>query len=79
MVRKKLPILFIVKATPDGSFERKELPKYPKRHVYAVQQNAWMDARVQSIYITELLSFEIDSPSVIVRDNLDCHVSPEAA
>lgn len=37
---EKLPILFIVKGEPGGAAERKEVPTYPKVHVYTVQRNA---------------------------------------
>ncbi|RHY08854.1 hypothetical protein DYB25_013176 [Aphanomyces astaci] len=72
---EKLPILFIVKGTPGGSIDRDEVPTYPAGHVYVVQKKAWMDTRVWEIYLTELLKFEILGPSVILADNLDCHVS----
>jgi len=74
---KKLPILFIVKGVPGGTIETDELPTYPAGHVYAVQENAWMDSRVWNRYTCELLKFEIDSPSVLLLDNFDCHVSEE--
>ncbi|KAE9046276.1 hypothetical protein PR001_g4635 [Phytophthora rubi] len=53
----KLPILFIVRGKPGGSIEAKELNKYPKGHVYVVQENAWMNARVWKIYTSELLKY----------------------
>ncbi|RHY14123.1 hypothetical protein DYB32_010874 [Aphanomyces invadans] len=72
---EKLPILFIVKGAPGGPIEQNEVPLYPPGHVYVVQKKAWMDTRVWELYLTELLKFEIRGPSVIVADNLDCHVS----
>ncbi|ETV97383.1 hypothetical protein H310_09717 [Aphanomyces invadans] len=33
-----------------------------------------MDTRVWEMYLTDLLKYEIEGPSVIVADNLDCHV-----
>ncbi|POM63822.1 Hypothetical protein PHPALM_20729 [Phytophthora palmivora] len=76
---KKLPILFIVKGKPGGTIEMDELPNYPQGqgHVYCVQENGWMDSRVWEINAKELLKFQIDSPSVLLADNFDCHVSEE--
>ncbi|RHY98005.1 hypothetical protein DYB37_004741 [Aphanomyces astaci] len=74
-IREKLPILFIVKGEPGGSIETEEVPTYPAGHVYAVQHKAWMDKHVWQMYLTELLKFEITGPTVILADNLDCHVS----
>ncbi|KAE9019868.1 hypothetical protein PF005_g6564 [Phytophthora fragariae] len=66
---KKLPILFVVRGKPGGSIEAKELKKYPKEHVYAVQDNAWMNARVLKIYASELLIYEINNLSLLLLDN----------
>ncbi|KAH9129887.1 hypothetical protein AeMF1_000050 [Aphanomyces euteiches] len=74
---EKLPILFIVKGTPGGFIERQEVATYPRGHVYVVQENAWMDARVWAIYLREWLLYEITGSSVILVDNLECHVSEE--
>ncbi|RHZ00192.1 hypothetical protein DYB35_013725, partial [Aphanomyces astaci] len=60
---------------PGGSIETKEVPTYLAGHVYAVQYKAWMDKHVWQMYLTELLKFEITRPTVILADNLDCHVS----
>ncbi|KAG9399884.1 hypothetical protein AC1031_011305 [Aphanomyces cochlioides] len=56
---EKLPILFILKGAPGGQIDRFEMPKYPPGHIYIVQENAWMDARVWAIYLRELLLFQI--------------------
>ncbi|KAE9045475.1 hypothetical protein PR002_g2200 [Phytophthora rubi] len=72
---KKLPILFVVRGKPGGSIEAKELKKYPKEHVYAVQDNAWMNARVLKIYTSELLIYEINNLSLLLLDNFEAHVS----
>ncbi|KAH9144859.1 hypothetical protein AeRB84_011205 [Aphanomyces euteiches] len=74
---EKLPILFILRGQPGGIIETDEIPLYPPEHVYVVQESAWMDKRVWSHYLKELLKF-IRGPSVIIADNLDCHVSPES-
>lgn len=47
-------------------------------HYYAVQENAWMDSNVWAKYVTKLLKYEIDEPSVILLDNLECHVSEQS-
>ncbi|RHY27050.1 hypothetical protein DYB32_007085 [Aphanomyces invadans] len=75
---EKLPNLFILKGQPGGSIDKRELPTFPPGHMYVVQENAWMDTRVWEFYLTELLKYEIDGPSVIIADNLDCHVSDES-
>ncbi|RHY43303.1 hypothetical protein DYB34_011747 [Aphanomyces astaci] len=71
----KLPILFIVKGKPGGTIETNELPTYPPGHVYAVQENAWMDDRVWDQYLDELLAAHVVDSSVLLVDNLACHVS----
>ncbi|RLN78266.1 hypothetical protein DYB28_000851, partial [Aphanomyces astaci] len=59
---EKLPILFITRVS---QVDRSK----------AVQHKAWMDKHVWQMYLTELLKFEITGPTVILADNLDCHVS----
>ncbi|ETW08100.1 hypothetical protein H310_02461 [Aphanomyces invadans] len=39
-------------------------------------EKAWMDTRVWEMYLTDLLKYEIEGPSVIVADNLDLYSSP---
>ncbi|KAH9151566.1 hypothetical protein AeRB84_005846 [Aphanomyces euteiches] len=75
---EKLPILFILRDQPGGIIETDEIPLYSPEHVYVVQESAWMDKRVLSHYLKELLKFEIRGPSVIIADNLDCHMSPKS-
>nr|CCA14108.1 conserved hypothetical protein [Albugo laibachii Nc14] len=72
---QKLPIMFIVKGTPGGYIKKKELLSYPKGHVYRVQVNAWMDTNGWQYYISKLLRYKSNGPSVLLVDNLDCHVS----
>ncbi|RHY85060.1 hypothetical protein DYB35_013999, partial [Aphanomyces astaci] len=74
-VREKLPLLIIVKGTPGGDIERFEVPTYPAGPVYAVQEKAYMDERVWSMYLREVLKPAIDCPTVVLADNLKCHVS----
>ncbi|KAE9129244.1 hypothetical protein PF005_g5206 [Phytophthora fragariae] len=69
---RKLPLLFIVRGEPGGT-------TYPKGHVYTFQKKAWMDGRVLLIYLRSLLYIHISEPSVLLVDNLDCHVSEESA
>ncbi|RHY42024.1 hypothetical protein DYB30_007009 [Aphanomyces astaci] len=71
----KLPLLFILKGQPGGVIERQELDTYPRGHHYAVQTNAWMDERVWSIYLDEVLAPQVEDASVLLVDNLACHVS----
>lgn len=75
--RVKLPIFFIVKGKTGGTIEQNEVPTYPTGHHYAVQENAWMDSKVWKRYVLELLRYEIASPSVLLLDNFDAHVSDE--
>ena len=75
---RKLPILFIVHGKPGGSIETTELPTYPIGHIYCVQENAWMDNRVWEEYLTKLLPYEIEEPSVVIVDNFESHVSEES-
>ncbi|ETV97387.1 hypothetical protein H310_09721 [Aphanomyces invadans] len=46
--------------------------------MYVVQEKAWMDTRVWEMYLTDLLKYEIEGPSVIVADNLDCHYDDDS-
>jgi hypothetical protein len=73
-------VLFIVHGTPGGKIETHELPTYPAGHHYAVQKDAWMDKTVWDQYLKEVLKPELDpdSPSVLLADNLKCHVSEES-
>ncbi|KAF0704012.1 hypothetical protein AaE_015150, partial [Aphanomyces astaci] len=71
----KLPILFILRGTPGGQIESDEFPHYPDGHIYAVQENAWMDESTWLFYLQELLKYELVGPSVILVDNLSAHVS----
>ncbi|KAH9151337.1 hypothetical protein AeRB84_006025, partial [Aphanomyces euteiches] len=74
---RKLPILFIVHGKPGGKIEADEIHSYPDGHVYAVQEEAWMDERAWQVYLQYLLKNELvaETPSVILADNLACHVS----
>ncbi|KAG2776141.1 hypothetical protein Pcac1_g13481 [Phytophthora cactorum] len=65
-----LPLMFIVRGVPGGKIEENEIATCPKGHVYTVQKKAWMDARVWHFYILE--------GSVLLVDNLNCHVSDES-
>ncbi|KAG3079098.1 hypothetical protein PC121_g7092 [Phytophthora cactorum] len=74
----KLPLLFIVRGEPNGTIERDELPTYPKGHIYTVQKKARMDSRVWRFYLRSLLQWHIREPSILLIDNLECHISDEA-
>ncbi|KAE9240874.1 hypothetical protein PF002_g9542 [Phytophthora fragariae] len=75
---RKLPLLFILRGEPGGKIEQSELQTYPKGHVYTVQKKEWMDSRVWLFYLRSLLYWHISSPSLLLVDNLDCHVSEES-
>ncbi|RHZ08206.1 hypothetical protein DYB31_006376 [Aphanomyces astaci] len=66
----KLPLLFIIKGQPGGLLEKTD-----PTHVYAVQANAWMDERVWNIYLERLFAQHVQDASVLLVDNLECHVS----
>lgn len=72
---RKLPILFILPGTRNGRIAQQELKTYPKTHYYICQPNAWMEQSIWSWYIENVLRFEIQDPSVLLVDNLDCHIS----
>ncbi|RHY94027.1 hypothetical protein DYB35_013187 [Aphanomyces astaci] len=74
---EKLPILFIMRGVPGGLIEQSEFDDYPIGHYYAVQEKAWMDARVWAIYLRKLLKYQVREPSVLLLDNFDPHVSKE--
>ncbi|KAH9117631.1 hypothetical protein LEN26_012545 [Aphanomyces euteiches] len=71
----KLPVLFIMHGVPGGLIENREFSTIPSDHYYVVQKNAWMDSAVWSFYLRHVLMEEIDTPSVIIVDNVDSHVS----
>ncbi|OQR86450.1 hypothetical protein ACHHYP_20484 [Achlya hypogyna] len=77
---RKFPILFIVHGKPGGQIDTNEVPRYPSGHHYCVQEDAWMDKSVWMFYLHHVLKPMLDpvSPSVIVADNLKCHVSAES-
>ncbi|DBA01495.1 TPA: hypothetical protein N0F65_004845 [Lagenidium giganteum] len=74
----KLPILFVIKGVRGGRIEKKELRHYPPEHHYMVQENAWVDSTVWHRYLREVLACEFFAPSVLLVDNLDCHVTDDA-
>ncbi|RHY05816.1 hypothetical protein DYB36_006294, partial [Aphanomyces astaci] len=74
----KLPLLFIVKGQLGGTIEKQELESYPAGHHYAVQKNAWMDERIWSMYLDDVLAPCVEDASVLLVDNLKCHVSEES-
>ncbi|RHY22105.1 hypothetical protein DYB32_009613 [Aphanomyces invadans] len=67
---------FNVDETP--VYYKTELPTYPEGPVYAVQKNAYMNQRIWSLYLREVLKPDIDCPSVVLADNLKCHVSSKS-
>ncbi|KAH9100765.1 hypothetical protein Ae201684P_006959 [Aphanomyces euteiches] len=71
----KLPIMFVIRGRPGGRIETNEVPTYPQGHVYAVQENAWMDNEVWPKYLREVLKGEITGPSIILVDNFEAHVN----
>ncbi|KAF0688479.1 Aste57867_19905 [Aphanomyces stellatus] len=74
----KLPILFVIRGSPGGTIETREFPTFPQDHLYAVQEKAWMDGRVWSLYLRRLLGQVVDEPSVVIVDNFDAHVNEES-
>ncbi|OWZ04701.1 hypothetical protein PHMEG_00023351 [Phytophthora megakarya] len=77
----KLPIRLIIRSVPGADnksyweiLEKNELKEYPDDHFYAVHKT-WMDASVWKLYVDKLLNFEIDTPTVLIVDKFDCHVS----
>jgi hypothetical protein len=58
----KLPVMFIVKATPGGTIDDNELATYPAGHYYQVQRNAWMDGRIWADYLSRALEYSVIPP-----------------
>ncbi|RHY64913.1 hypothetical protein DYB38_006220 [Aphanomyces astaci] len=77
-IRTKMPLLLIVKGQPGGDIETEEIPTYPPGPFYAVQKTAYMNQRVWNMYLREVLKPELDCPSVLLADNLKCHVSKKS-
>ncbi|KAH9154742.1 hypothetical protein AeRB84_003203 [Aphanomyces euteiches] len=75
---KKLPLLFVIKGVPGGRIEKNEIPTYPSRHSYAVQENAWMDRAVWPFYLREVLKGDIEQCSVLLVDNFESHINDES-
>ncbi|RHZ08639.1 hypothetical protein DYB26_014715 [Aphanomyces astaci] len=74
----KLPILFVIRGAPGGRFETSELPLFPRGHVYAVQQKAWMDNTVWNYYLRTLLANNLSDHSVVLLDNFASHVNDDS-
>ncbi|RHY48077.1 hypothetical protein DYB30_012031 [Aphanomyces astaci] len=74
---EKLPLLFILRGIPGGLIEQGEFDDFPIGHFYAVQEKAWMDARVWALYLRQLLKPQVREPSVLLLENFDPHVSKE--
>ncbi|KAH9125552.1 hypothetical protein LEN26_009543 [Aphanomyces euteiches] len=55
---RKLPPLFILKGIPGGHIEE-VLKHLPREGFYAVQKNAYMDERVWSFYLREVIRSEV--------------------
>ncbi|KAH9123174.1 hypothetical protein AeMF1_005783, partial [Aphanomyces euteiches] len=72
---EKLPIMFVLKGKPGGYIDTNELYLYPPEHLYAVQQNAWIDGERWKFYLDNVLRPEIIKPSLIVIDNFDAHTT----
>ncbi|RHY03086.1 hypothetical protein DYB25_005987 [Aphanomyces astaci] len=74
----KLPILFVIRGAPGGRIETSELPQFPRGHVYAVQQKAWMDNTVWNYYLRTLLANNLLDHSVVLLDNFASHVNDDS-
>ncbi|RHZ06856.1 hypothetical protein DYB31_004055 [Aphanomyces astaci] len=74
----KLPILFVIRGAPGGRIETSELPLFPRGHVYAVQQKAWMDNTVWNYYLRTLLANNLSDHSVVLLDNFASHVNDDS-
>ncbi|RHY21665.1 hypothetical protein DYB36_011549 [Aphanomyces astaci] len=74
----KLPILFVIRGAPGGRIETSELPLFPRGHVYAVQQKAWMDNTVWNYYQRTLLANNLLDHSVVLLDNFASHVNDDS-
>lgn len=59
-------------------FRVREIADYPPKHHFTTQPNTWMDGRVWRKYLREVLPHHIEGPSVLLLDNLDCHVATES-
>lgn len=66
-----------MRAKPGRILEKEKLKTYPPGQACTVQENGWMDRQVLVKYAQELLKCEIDSHSVLLLDNFDCHISEE--
>ncbi|RHY99467.1 hypothetical protein DYB31_014106 [Aphanomyces astaci] len=74
----KLRIMFIIKGQPSGRIESSEIPTFPAGHFYAVQDKAWMDARVWKQFLRSVLHDSIEVCSVVLVDNFESHVLKES-
>ncbi|RLO00723.1 hypothetical protein DYB28_013879, partial [Aphanomyces astaci] len=74
---ERVTALLTIRADAWRYIDKKEIPTYPPGHWYAVQENAWMEERVWLTYLDELSNYLLDS-SVLLVDNLECHVSEKA-
>lgn len=74
----KLPLFFILPGKPGGTIEKDEIPSLPEEAYYAVQINGYMDAEVWPKFLRRCMKPAIQDPSVLVLDNLACHVSEKS-
>ncbi|RHY19874.1 hypothetical protein DYB32_010156 [Aphanomyces invadans] len=73
----RITAVFIIRGDehPGGDIEKTEFPTYPEGRVYAVQKNAYMNQRIWSLYLREVLKPDIVCLSVVLADNFKCHIS----
>ncbi|ETV71626.1 hypothetical protein H257_13086 [Aphanomyces astaci] len=71
----KLSIMFIVKGQSGGCIESSVIPTFPAGHFYAVQDKAWMDARMWKQFLRSVLHHDIEECSVVLVDKFESHVS----
>src|SRR5687768_8434716 len=66
---------FIFYGQSGGPIELKECPSYPMTGYYTVQNKGWMATRTWEMYLDNVVVPALTGPSVIVVNNLECHVS----
>ncbi|RQM20160.1 hypothetical protein B5M09_010821 [Aphanomyces astaci] len=71
----KLSIMFIVKGQSGGCSESSIISTFPAGHFYAVQDKAWMDARMWKQFLRSVLHHDIEECSVVLVDKFESHVS----
>jgi transposase len=75
----ELTPLLVFKGTPNGRIAKKEFKSFPKKILYACQENAWMDEKVMLFWVEKILKpYVLLAPfgvvPILFLDSYRCHM-----